>query len=133
MAIAPVLKTGVRKDLGVRIPRPPLRVAAASWLVALAACHGGFHRATVPRCAGDNAVIAHNASNGSVDLYISLRGPKDSRFLGTAPVGDTEFPLPPLAGGQDYAFQVRDHGGTQRTASTGTPSRVRLERICKTS
>ena len=24
MAIAPVLKTGVRKDLGVRIPRPPL-------------------------------------------------------------------------------------------------------------
>ena len=23
MAIAPVLKTGVRKDLGVRIPRPP--------------------------------------------------------------------------------------------------------------
>ena len=25
MAIAPVLKTGVRKDLGVRIPRPPLK------------------------------------------------------------------------------------------------------------
>lgn len=25
MAIAPVLKTGVRKDLGVRIPRPPSR------------------------------------------------------------------------------------------------------------
>jgi hypothetical protein len=24
MANAPVLKTGVRKDLGVRIPRPPL-------------------------------------------------------------------------------------------------------------
>jgi hypothetical protein len=24
MAIAPVLKTGVRKDLGVRIPHPPL-------------------------------------------------------------------------------------------------------------
>jgi hypothetical protein len=27
MAIAPVLKTGVRKDLGVRIPRPPLELA----------------------------------------------------------------------------------------------------------
>ena len=26
MAIAPVLKTGVRKDLGVRIPRPPLEL-----------------------------------------------------------------------------------------------------------
>ena len=25
MANAPVLKTGVRKDLGVRIPRPPLQ------------------------------------------------------------------------------------------------------------
>ena len=27
MANAPVLKTGVRKDLGVRIPRPPLNLA----------------------------------------------------------------------------------------------------------
>lgn len=27
MANAPVLKTGVRKDLGVRIPRPPLSIS----------------------------------------------------------------------------------------------------------
>jgi hypothetical protein len=31
MAIAPVLKTGVRKDLGVRIPRPP-------WLLIVIDC-----------------------------------------------------------------------------------------------
>ena len=30
MAIAPVLKTGVRKDLGVRIPRPPLKLRPRS-------------------------------------------------------------------------------------------------------
>ena len=30
MAIAPVLKTGVRKDLGVRIPRPPLSAGAGT-------------------------------------------------------------------------------------------------------
>lgn len=30
MAIAPVLKTGVRKDLGVRIPRPPLSPAPSA-------------------------------------------------------------------------------------------------------
>jgi hypothetical protein len=30
MANAPVLKTGVRKDLGVRIPRPPLALATFS-------------------------------------------------------------------------------------------------------
>ena len=30
MANAPVLKTGVRKDLGVRIPRPPLH-KPGSW------------------------------------------------------------------------------------------------------
>ena len=29
MANAPVLKTGVRKDLGVRIPRPPLYVTTS--------------------------------------------------------------------------------------------------------
>ena len=32
MAIAPVLKTGVRKDLGVRIPRPPLCVVVGVML-----------------------------------------------------------------------------------------------------
>lgn len=115
----------------LRIPRPPFRTAAVSFVIVIAACHG-FHRVTVPLCAGDNAVIAHNASNASVDVYFSVHGSKDSRFLGTAPVGDTEFPLPALTSGQGYGFEVRNHGGTARTASTGTPSRVRLERICKT-
>ena len=36
MAIAPVLKTGVRKDLGVRIPRPPFLAFAAC--IILSAC-----------------------------------------------------------------------------------------------
>jgi hypothetical protein len=37
MAIAPVLKTGVRKDLGVRIPRPPL--AFVGLIVAMLQAH----------------------------------------------------------------------------------------------
>ena len=37
MANAPVLKTGVRKDLGVRIPRPPSQSGiAAAWQPAAA-------------------------------------------------------------------------------------------------
>ena len=50
MANAPVLKTGVRKDLGVRIPRPPLELR--------------------PRCSGPS-------SSGKVSLKIGQRSASD--------------------------------------------------------
>ena len=38
---APVLKTGGRKPLGVRVPRPPLMKRVLIWTAVLAACTGG--------------------------------------------------------------------------------------------
>ena len=51
MAIAPVLKTGVRKDLGVRIPRPPFRKVARWYALGavftIVAC-AGYAKPDVP-------------------------------------------------------------------------------------
>src|SRR5687767_7824255 len=53
MANAPVLKTGVRKDLGVRIPRPPLLPLTFAALLASMSCRDG--NAPVPLISDDSA------------------------------------------------------------------------------
>ena len=75
MAIAPVLKTGVRKDLGVRIPRPPLelqrrsRGAVLAWATRWANLRAKLERATMTAaraltCDGSRREVARGFCRG---------------------------------------------------------------------
>ena len=58
---APVLKTGGRKPLGVRVPRPPLMKGVLIWSpLALAACAGAIGAGERPEpCPGDSRLYSY--------------------------------------------------------------------------
>ena len=96
MANAPVLKTGVRKDLGVRIPRPPFRQIARlcglGAVVTLVAC-AGYAKPDVPnyerwtrdsfhmrrgRCSSDRCSLALRGSTAlDVDTRVARYRPHE--------------------------------------------------------
>jgi hypothetical protein len=96
------------------------------------ACHRCHVQAVKdPRCDGDNVLLVYNHSSGPVDVYYGAPKWKKTEFLGTADVGDTELPMPPVYSTQGYRFEARSRSGKRiDLGATVGPNAVSFRQVC---
>ena len=107
MANAPVLKTGVRKDLGVRIPRPPLDLqprlgGALLWMEGV----WKFHQ---QRVGPTSASPAPTRSSSAITVAINTVHFSRTSRTGMPLVGLEARPGRPLTTSRERATQCSKH------------------------